>query len=67
MKEKDRIERQADAAHESLDDADSLVAKLKIKKPTVRLWTRTTDMPRIRVGRLVRFRYSDVIRWLESR
>jgi excisionase family DNA binding protein len=40
---------------------------LRVKLPTLRLWTRTTDIPRLYLGRLVRYRHSDVMRWLEAR
>lgn len=47
-------------------DANELAQALKIKKPTVRLWTRL-GMPHLRAGRLVRFRLEDVEGWLKQR
>jgi len=46
--------------------ADELAAIYKIKKPTVRLWTRL-GMPHLKCGRLVRFDAQKVLEWLEQR
>lgn len=46
--------------------ADELASMFKIKKPTVRLWTRQ-GMPVFRAGRLVRFDPQRVQLWLEQR
>jgi excisionase family DNA binding protein len=43
--------------------ADELAKVFKIKKPTVRLWTKQ-GMPHLRCGRLVRFNVQAVTRWL---
>lgn len=51
----------------TLLDAADLAEKLKVKKPTVRFWCRTTDIPRLKLGRLVRFDYDEVLAWLRSR
>jgi excisionase family DNA binding protein len=45
--------------------ADELAKVFKIKKPTVRLWTRK-GMPHLRCGRLVRFDAQAVIEWLKQ-
>ena len=50
---------------ESLIDARTLAQNLGVTISAIRFWTRTTELPRIRCGRLVRFRYSDVVEWLE--
>jgi excisionase family DNA binding protein len=52
---------------EPLRSAAEECALLNVKLPTLRLWTRTTDIPRFYLGRLVRYRHSDVMRWLEER
>lgn len=46
--------------------ADELAELFKIKKPTVRLWTRQ-GMPCLRLGRLVRFDAQKVLEWHEQR
>lgn len=45
--------------------AEELAQVFKIKKPTVRLWTRK-GMPHLRCGRLVRFDARKVQEWLEA-
>jgi excisionase family DNA binding protein len=52
---------------DDLIDAIELAQRLKLKLPTIRAWTRLTDMPRIQCGRLVRFQYSAVLEWLRRR
>lgn len=46
--------------------ADELAAVYKIKKPTVRTWTRQ-GMPHLRCGRLVRFDAQQVQDWLAQK
>jgi excisionase family DNA binding protein len=46
--------------------ADELAQVFKIKKPTVRLWTRQ-GMPHLKCGRLVRFQIAHVRGWLEQK
>ena len=46
--------------------ADELAQFFKIKKPTVRLWTRQ-GVPCLKAGRLVRFNIDEVERWLRER
>jgi excisionase family DNA binding protein len=46
--------------------ADELAQIFKIKKPTVRLWTRQ-GMPHLKCGRLVRFQVEKVCEWLEQK
>jgi excisionase family DNA binding protein len=47
--------------------AGELAQALKIKTPTVRLWT-AMGMPCLRCGgRLVRFQLAEVVAWLKSR
>jgi excisionase family DNA binding protein len=48
-------------------DAKKLAAALDVKLPTIRKWVRSTDIPHLRIGRLVRFRLDDVITWLRNR
>lgn len=50
-----------------LVDARALSACLSVREATIRAWTRTTDMPRIRCGRLVRFDVAEVVAWLRAR
>jgi excisionase family DNA binding protein len=54
-----------DKTKETLIDARALAQNLGVTVSAIRFWTRTTELPRIRCGRLVRFRYSDVVEWLE--
>ncbi len=46
--------------------ADEVAAVYKVKKPTIRLWTRQ-GMPHLKCGRLVRFDPEQVRAWFEAR
>jgi excisionase family DNA binding protein len=46
--------------------ADEIAAFIKVKKPTIRLWTRQ-GMPHLKAGRLVRFNREQVLTWLEAK
>jgi len=46
--------------------ADELAAVYKVKKPTIRLWTRQ-GMPHLNCGRLVRFDAEQVRAWFEAK
>lgn len=52
--------------HENWLTADELAQVFKLKKPTIRLWTRL-GMPHLRCGRLVRFDAQQVQAWLEQK
>lgn len=52
---------------DELIDAAELGRRLSVKLPTIRAWCRLTDLPRIQCGRLVRFNYSEVLEWLQTR
>ena len=43
-----------------------LADHLRVAEPTVRAWVRFTDVPTVRVGRLVRFIVDDVEKWVEA-
>jgi excisionase family DNA binding protein len=47
--------------------APELARWLKVKLPTIRRWQWEEDLPCLRVGRLVRYRADEVLRWLETR
>jgi excisionase family DNA binding protein len=51
---------------DQLLDAVDVADRLKVSLATVRAWTRLTDIPRIKLGRLTRFKFSDVLAWVES-
>lgn len=40
--------------------------KLSVKQSTLRAWVFQRKIPCVRLGRLVRFKQSDLSRWLES-
>ena len=40
---------------------------LQVKESTIRDWCHTQFIPFIKVGRLVRFREKDVLKWLQLR
>lgn len=49
-------------------DVDGLAALLDVPKATVYAWSTSGQGPdRIRVGRHIRYRRSDVARWLDAR
>ena len=45
-------------------NVEELAHKLKISKATVRAWCHRTDIPRLRIGRLIRFDFNEVLGWL---
>jgi len=47
-------------------DAEGLAAAIGCKKPTVRSWTRYTDIPRYKASRLVRFDLDEVLAWIKA-
>jgi excisionase family DNA binding protein len=50
-----------------LDRAQTLAEFLAVSVAAVRKWTRTTDMPRVKIGRAVRYDRSAVLAWLAAR
>jgi excisionase family DNA binding protein len=52
---------------QQLDDARSLAQFLNVSVACIRKYTRLTNMPRLRVGRAVRFHRQEVLNWLEAR
>jgi excisionase family DNA binding protein len=46
-----------------LDTASDLAKFLNVSTASVRRWERETDMPRVRIGRVVRFDRSAVLAW----
>lgn len=58
----------SDGVVERLWTLDDLAAFLQVPKDTIRTWSKHGDGPKgYKVGRHVRFKASDVERWLESR
>ena len=59
-------------SHEELLTPEELATKLKVSKSTVFELTRKRTagsrlpMPKLKVGKFVRFRYSEVITWMEK-
>lgn len=51
----------------SLDTADSFANFAHISVAQVRKMTRLTSMPRVKIGRAVRFDRAKVLAWLEGR
>jgi excisionase family DNA binding protein len=49
-----------------LVDARGLAMALCIKVPTVRMWLRASDIPVVRIGRLVRFEVPIVMDWVRA-
>lgn len=59
---------QANSAHESLCGEDWLAGYLSITTKAIQAWRTRGGGPKfIKVGRLVRYRKSDVDAWIESR
>lgn len=52
---------------EPLLTPDQIAAKLGIKLSTVYQWTHQGFIPHIKLGKLVRFREPDIVKWLEGR
>ena len=46
--------------------AEALATALSVKVSTIRKWTVTTDMPRVKRQRLVRYELSAVLAWLKG-
>lgn len=58
----------SDGVVERLWTLDDLAAFLRVPKDTIRTWSKHGEGPKgYKVGRHVRFKASDVERWLESR
>lgn len=51
---------------EQLIDARELARRLSVKLTTVWFWTRTTEIPRVKCGRLVRFNLAEVLGWFRK-
>lgn len=47
-------------------DAKELAQAIGVKLPTIRRWCCYTDIPKVPVGRLVKFRLADVLTWIEN-
>lgn len=53
------------ATMDELLTVDQLAKRLQVAAVTVRLWTRLGDIPVTRCGRLLRYRFKDVIEAFE--
>ena len=51
---------------ERLYTIDQLAEYLQVKKSTIRDWCHTGFVPFVKVGRLVRFREGDILKWLSK-
>jgi excisionase family DNA binding protein len=51
---------------ETLNDNNWLAKKLNVSKQTARTLHLKTDLPCLRIGRLIRYRESDVDMWLNN-
>lgn len=47
-------------------DADQVAAHLGVKKPSIYRWVEKDDLPAHRVGRLLRFKLSEVDEWVRA-
>ena len=52
--------------NESFIDADDLADFLKIKKRTIYHFVATQNIPHYRVGRLIRFKLSEIEEWMNN-
>ncbi len=52
---------------EKLLTAKQLSELLQVRPATVYLWTHTEFIPHYKLGKSVRFRESDVLKWIEQR
>ena len=52
---------------EKLLTATQIAELLQVKESTIRDWTHTNFIPYIKFGRLVRYKESDILEWLEKR
>ena len=52
---------------DSLLTVDQIAAYLQVKPSTIYQWTHEGYIPHVKLGNLVRFRVSQVDRWLEKR
>ena len=52
---------------EQLLDIKTVSAKLNIKESTLRAWVFQQRIPCVRLGRLVRFKVSELDEWLKSK
>lgn len=55
------------APMERLLTPDEIARLLNVQKATIYAWTHFGFIPHIKVGRLLRFREKDVLKWLEAR
>jgi len=53
--------------HEAWVGAEEVAAHLGIQKPTVYRWVKNEGLPAHRMGRLLRFKLSEVDRWAKGR
>jgi len=53
--------------HEAWVGAEEVAAHLGIQKPTVYRWVKSEGLPAHRMGRLLRFKLSEVDRWAKGR
>jgi excisionase family DNA binding protein len=47
-------------------DAKELAHMLSVKVPTIRKWCTYSDIPRVSVGRLIRFEIAAVTDWIKN-
>jgi len=47
-------------------NATEVATMVGVKVPTVRKWCLSSDIPRLNLGRLVRFKLADVLAWIDQ-
>ena len=52
---------------EKLLNVEQIAEILQVKKSTIREWTHKKFIPFVKFGKLVRFRESDILNWLQER
>ena len=52
---------------EKLLTPDQIATLLEVKKSTIYNWTHTGYIPHIKLGKLVRFKKSDILKWLDKK
>lgn len=50
--------------NERLLTVDEVADRLQVPKSTIYFWTHTSYIPHLKIGRFVRFRLSDLDRWI---
>ena len=54
------------AEHEKWSSIEELAAHLKVHKDTIRLWIKKNEIPAHKIGKLWRFKISEIDDWVRS-